>query len=61
MPTWLPKTLRQAHQQTVHQFFALAHQHVQWESIDLVPRLDEQAFSLKSREESVPVPAAALG
>jgi RNA polymerase sigma-70 factor (ECF subfamily) len=52
----LLKAMREAHPQTVRQFFALANQHMRWELNDLARRLDDQPPVLELREESVPSP-----
>jgi RNA polymerase sigma-70 factor (ECF subfamily) len=50
----LLKAMRQAHPQSVRQFFALANQHMRWELNDLARRLDDQASAAQLRESFAP-------
>jgi RNA polymerase sigma factor (sigma-70 family) len=50
----LLKAMRQAHPQTVRQFFALANQHMRWELNDLARRLDDEESAAELRESFAP-------
>jgi RNA polymerase sigma-70 factor (ECF subfamily) len=52
----LLKAMREAHLETVRQFFALANQHMRWELNDLARRLDEEPAAVELREGLVPAP-----
>jgi RNA polymerase sigma factor (sigma-70 family) len=52
----LLKALREARPGTVRQFFALANQHMRWESNDLARRLDDRPAAVELHEGLVPAP-----
>ena len=52
----LLQALRAVRPQTVHQFFALANQHMRWQLNDLARRLDEQPPAVELHEGRVQAP-----
>jgi hypothetical protein len=54
----LLEAMREAHPQTVRQFFVLANQHVRRELNHLARRSDELLSAMELREETVPAPAS---